>query len=41
MIRVETLDSPVRYTQEQLEHAVRIAERLGRGHLVLCEKPGG
>ena len=40
LIRVETLESPLRYTPEQIEQAARIAERLGRGRLVLCEKPG-
>ena len=39
-IRVETLESPMRYTPEQIERAAHIAERLGRGRLVLCEKPG-
>jgi len=39
-IRVETLESPVRYTAEQIQRAAHVAERLGRGRLVLCEKPG-
>ncbi|MGH3099659.1 MAG: hypothetical protein ACRDPU_01610 [Thermoleophilia bacterium] len=39
-IRIETVESPVRYTARQIELAIRIAERLGRGRLVLCEKPG-
>jgi hypothetical protein len=40
-IRVETLETPFRYTPEQIQRAVRIAERLRRGPLVLCEEPGG
>jgi hypothetical protein len=40
LIQVETLESPLRYTAEQLERAIHVAERLGRGRLVLCEKPG-
>jgi hypothetical protein len=39
-IRVETLEDPLRYTPAQIELASRIAERLGRGRLVLCETPG-
>jgi hypothetical protein len=39
-IRIETVESPVRYTPEQIERAIHIAERLGRGRLVLCEEPG-
>ena len=39
-IRIETVESPVRYTAGQIELAICIAERLGRGRLVLCEKPG-
>jgi hypothetical protein len=38
-IRVETVEHPQRYTSGQLERALRIAERLGRGRLVLCERP--
>ena len=38
-IQVETLENPLRYATEQLQRAGRIAERLGRGRLVLCEKP--
>jgi hypothetical protein len=37
--QVETLENPLRYATEQLQRAVRIAERLGRGRLVLCETP--
>ena len=38
-IRVETVHHPQRYAPGQLEQAARIAERLGRGRLVLCERP--
>jgi hypothetical protein len=38
-IRVETVQHPQRYAPGQLERALRIAERLGRGRLVLCEPP--
>ena len=37
--RVETLDDPRRYTSAQLERARLLAAILGRGRLVLCEKP--
>jgi hypothetical protein len=37
--RVETLAHPQNYSFDQLERAVRIAETLGRGRLVLCEPP--
>ena len=39
-IHVETLQNPRRYNSQQLTRARRIAQRLGRGRLVLCEKPG-
>jgi hypothetical protein len=38
-IRVETLQHPARYTSAQMERATRIARVLGRGRLVLCERP--
>ena len=38
-IQVETLENPPRYTAEQIHRAIRIAELLCRGRLVLCEKP--
>jgi hypothetical protein len=37
--RVETLEDPRRYTAAQIERARRLAALLGRGRLVLCEKP--
>jgi hypothetical protein len=40
LIRVETLENPLRYTPAQIARAAHIAERLGRGRLVLCETPG-
>jgi hypothetical protein len=40
-VRIETLVSPLCYTAEQLELAARLAQLLGRGRLVLCEKPAG
>ena len=39
-IRIETLEAPLRYTPAQIHLATHIAELLGRGPLVLCEKPG-
>jgi hypothetical protein len=38
-IRVETVQHPQRYGPGQLDRAVRIAESMGRGLLVLCEPP--
>jgi hypothetical protein len=38
-VLIETLDDPLRYTTAQLEFARRVAQRLGRGRLVLCETP--
>ena len=37
--RIETLEDPRRYTAAQLDRARRLASKLGRGRLVLCEKP--
>jgi hypothetical protein len=37
---IETIDDPMRYTMAQLVRARRIAEKLGRRRLVLCETPG-
>jgi hypothetical protein len=39
-ILIETLADPERYTADQIDRARRLAGRLGRGRLVLCEAPG-
>jgi hypothetical protein len=38
-VHVETLQSPVKYTQAQIEKACAIAQLLNRGKLVLVEPP--
>jgi hypothetical protein len=38
-VHIETLYSPVRYTDTQLDQACRIAAWLNRGRLVLLEAP--
>jgi hypothetical protein len=38
-IQVETVQHPQRYAPGQLKRAMRIAEHLCRGRLVLCEPP--
>jgi len=38
-VHVETLESPVRYTTEQIEQACLIAQLLNRGKFVLVEPP--
>jgi hypothetical protein len=38
-ITIDTIQDPDRYTAAQLDGARRIAQRLGRGRLVLCEPP--
>jgi hypothetical protein len=38
-IRIQTVNHPRLYAPDQLEHATRIAERIDRGLLVLCETP--
>ena len=38
-VQIETLDNPRRYTYAQIERAQAIAQRLGRGKLVLVEPP--
>jgi hypothetical protein len=39
-IKIETLEDPLRYTDEQLDQARRFAQLLGHRRLVLCERPG-
>ena len=36
---IETLENPVRYTDAQIDRAVRIAEQINRGKFLLCEPP--
>lgn len=36
---ITTLQSPVKYTEAQLEQVCRIAHALNRGNFVLCEQP--
>jgi hypothetical protein len=38
-VRIETIDNPRRYTHAQIDRARAIAQRLGRGKLVLIEPP--
>jgi hypothetical protein len=40
-VQIETLADPWDYSHVQLELARRVAVRLGRGLLVLCEQPRG
>jgi hypothetical protein len=40
-VQIETLDDPWHYAPWQIEFARRVAARLGRGLLVLCETPRG
>jgi hypothetical protein len=40
-LQIETLADPWQYSPAQLELARRVAARLGRGLLVLCEEPVG
>ncbi len=38
-VHVETLQDPARYTPGQIDQALALAARLGRGKLVLVEPP--
>lgn len=38
-VHIETIVNPCRYTYSQIEKACAIAQLLGRGKLVLCERP--
>jgi hypothetical protein len=38
-VHIETIHNPSRYTYAQIERACAIAERLGRGKLLLLEPP--
>jgi hypothetical protein len=40
-VQIETLADPWQYAPAQLDLARRVAARLGRGVLVLCELPLG
>jgi hypothetical protein len=40
-VQIETLADPRHYPPSQIEFARRVAARLGRGLLVLCEAPQG
>lgn len=39
IFEVQTLQAPQRYSYEQVQRAGILAALLGRGKLVLCEKP--
>ena len=38
-VHIETIHNPRRYTDAQIDSACAIAQRLGRGKLVLVEPP--
>lgn len=38
-VHIETLHPPQRYTQNQLDIAVKLASMLSRGRLLLVEEP--
>jgi hypothetical protein len=38
-VHIETIHNPRRYTYAQIDRAFAIAQRLGRGKLVLVEPP--
>ena len=38
-VHIETIHNPSRYTYAQIDRACAIAQRLGRGKLVLIELP--
>jgi hypothetical protein len=38
-VHIETIDNPCRYTYAQIDRACAIAQRLGRGKLILVESP--
>jgi hypothetical protein len=40
-VQIETLADPWRYSAAQLDLARRVAARLARGVLILCEAPLG
>jgi hypothetical protein len=41
VIHIETLGQPLRYNRTQITEAMRIAQHLNRGKLVLCTRPLG